>query len=321
MPNNQRIGATIVIPVFNRENILEMTLKSVREQTYPYYSCVIVDDHSTDGTVALARKFQDADDRFLVFENPVNKGACHCRNLGLSLAQTEHIVFLDSDDIWLPHFLETMLGAIRQNVGYYAAACQALVFEKEIGDSKGIRFAGVSSPINLEKYLLEEVAWNTSCMLWKTEAIRALGGFAEHLKMWQDWDLNVRFLGAGGKVLPVPTNLLYSKVGGHSQITNQIQGRIRVMQQFFARENSWKAIRSCQLSQCALNFFASDFQLLAAVLLAYREFTLSWFSLKLAVGIKKPPESIYKFIIEYLKRTRLQFIFQDKPINIKKIDS
>jgi glycosyltransferase involved in cell wall biosynthesis len=310
MDHIQAYSVTIVIPVFNRETILETTLQSVLKQSYGNYHCIIVDDGSTDSTISVARKFQNADERISVVENPQNSGACYCRNLGLTMARTEYIVFLDSDDIWLPHFLETMLVSLNESSGFDAAACQALVFEKETGDMEGIRFSGVSSPINMERYLLQEVAWITSCMLWKTKAIRAVGGFAEHLKMWQDWDLNVRFLGAGGKVLPVPKNLLYSKVGGHAQITNQIQGRQRLMHQFLSRENSWKSNKFHRLSQCSLNCFVNDFTMLAAVFLAFRDFLLSIKALRYAFSVRPYPSTFFKFLNEYLTRTRFNIILK-----------
>jgi glycosyltransferase involved in cell wall biosynthesis len=299
-------GVTIVIPVFNRENILGLTLESVLKQTYTNYRCIIVDDGSIDSSVALARKYENADVRFQVLENPTNSGACRCRNLGLALAESEYVVFLDSDDIWLPQFLETMLAALEAANGFDAAACQAYIYEKEIGDKSGTRFVGVSSPITLERYLLEEVAWITSCMLWKTEAIRAIGGFADHLKMWQDWDLNVRYLGLGGKVIPVPQNLLYSKVGGHTQITNQIQGRTRLVNQFSSRVNSWNAISSKNLSSNAIKSFAEDFQMFAAVFMAYREFSLSIHAFRMALAVHLSPETFLNVFFLYIQRTRFK---------------
>ena len=311
-PRGKGNGVTIVIPVFNRENILGLTLESVLKQTYTNYRCIIVDDGSIDSSVALARKYENADARFQVVENSINSGACRCRNLGLALAESEYTVFLDSDDIWLPHYLETMLQRLNGANHFGAAACQALVYEEAIGDSKGIRFAGVSEPINLERYLKEEVAWITSCMLWKTAAIKSIGGFVEHLKMWQDWNVNVRFLGAGGRICPVPENLLYSKVGSHSQISNQIQGKERMFNHFYSRENAWNGIKCYRLSNLSLNILAHDFEVFSAIFLAHREFAYSFRALLLALNVKKSPRFLVSFIFEYLKRTRFHSLFNKK---------
>jgi glycosyltransferase involved in cell wall biosynthesis len=311
LQKNIENGVTIVIPVFNHENILGLTLESVLNQTYTIYHCIIVDDCSTDSSVDLARKYQEADTRFQVVENSTNSGACRCRNTGLAMAQSEYVVFLDSDDIWLPQFLETMLASLKKAKSFGAAACQALIYENKIGDLCGTRFAGVSEPINLERYLQEEVAWITSCMLWKTSEIRKIGGFADHLKMWQDWDLNVRYLGTGGMVIPVPHNLLYSKVGGHSQITNQIQGRTRLVNQFFSRVNSWNAISSKALSLVVIKSFADDFQMFAAVFLAYRDFFLSFRALRYALMVCASINTFVNIFFKYVQRTRYHYLIRN----------
>lgn len=308
-PRGKGNGVTVVIPVFNRENILGLTLESVLKQTYTNYLCIIVDDGSIDSSVALARKYENADARFQVVENSTNSGACRCRNLGLALAESEYVVFLDSDDIWLPQFLETMLAALEAANGFDAAACQAYIYEKEIGDKSGTRFVGVSSPITVERYLKEEVAWITSCMLWKTVAIKSIGGFVEHLKMWQDWNVNVRFLGSGGRICPVPENLLYSKVGSHSQISNQIQGKERMFNHFYSRENAWNGIKCYRISNDSLNILAHDFEVFSAIFLAHREFAYSFRALLIALNVKKSPRVLFSCIFEYLKRTRFHNLF------------
>jgi len=291
-----------VIPVFNREKILGLTLESVLNQSYTNYSCVIVDDCSTDSSVDLARKYQEADTRFQVVENSTNSGACRCRNTGLTMAQSEYVAFLDSDDIWLPQFLETMLASLKEAMSFGAAACQASIYENKIGDLCGTRFAGVSEPINLERYLQEEVAWITSCMLWKTSEIRKIGGFTDNLKMWQDWDLNVRYLGTGGKVIPVPQNLLYSKVGGHSQITNQFSSQSEIEKKFYARENSWNKISKTNLSEYIKKYFANEFQKLTVLFLIEKKINLTIRSLLLSLKIQKSPKVFYKLTIDFIKR-------------------
>jgi glycosyltransferase involved in cell wall biosynthesis len=304
LQENKENGVTIVIPVFNRENILGLTLESVVKQTYTNYRCIIVDDGSTDSTVSVARKFQNADERISVIENPQNSGACYCRNLGLSMARSEYIVFLDSDDIWCPCFLEMMLGSLEAANGFDAAACQALVYEDEIGDMSGTRFAGVSAPINFERYIREEVAWITSCMLWKTKAIRAVGGFAEHLTMWQDWDLNVRFLGSGGEILPVINNLVYSKVSKHNQITNQVLGINKLKAKYFSRQNSWGYISAKIHSEKIRNWFLYDFINFSISFISCFQFALAKRSLFSAFKIRHPHITARIIIREYLKKIK-----------------
>lgn len=92
---------SIIIPVFNRASIIGETLKSVLNQSYSNWECIIIDDGSTDETVSVVEEYVQGDNRFKFFMRPQNrkKGASPCRNFGLEKAQGHFIQFLDSDDL------------------------------------------------------------------------------------------------------------------------------------------------------------------------------------------------------------------------------
>lgn len=92
---------SIIIPVYNRNELITETLNSISNQMYSHFECWIVDDGSTDGTVKKIEEYQASDKRFRLVKRPTNlmKGAPSCRNLGLSLAQGEFVQFFDSDDL------------------------------------------------------------------------------------------------------------------------------------------------------------------------------------------------------------------------------
>ena len=97
---------TVVIPVFNRPRAIERALRSCLAQRYSDFEVVVVDDASTDDSIAAARRFTDP--RITLLQHAVNRGACAARNTGVSCARGEWIVFLDSDDELLPDALEIM---------------------------------------------------------------------------------------------------------------------------------------------------------------------------------------------------------------------
>lgn len=109
---------SIIIPVFNRENLIKQTLDSVLHQTYINWECIIVDDGSTDNTLESIKKYVIKDNRFKFFVRPENlpKGANSCRNFGFEKASGDFIQWFDSDDIMLEDFLSTKLNEFTEDL-------------------------------------------------------------------------------------------------------------------------------------------------------------------------------------------------------------
>ena len=90
---------SILIPAFNAEKWIAHTLESALAQTWRHTEVIVVDDGSTDGTLAVARRYAGA--RVKVFTQP-NSGAAAARNTALGLAQGSYIQWLDADDLLMP---------------------------------------------------------------------------------------------------------------------------------------------------------------------------------------------------------------------------
>lgn len=117
MPNNSQGPRTsVIMPAYNAADLLERAVRSVMAQTEPDFELLVVDDHSTDGTLALARRLEKEFDNLTVIAMPVNSGVSAARNAGLDAARGSWISFIDSDDQYLPTFLETMHGATAPDV-------------------------------------------------------------------------------------------------------------------------------------------------------------------------------------------------------------
>ncbi|MBO1323872.1 glycosyltransferase family 2 protein [Acetobacter garciniae] len=99
------VPVSVVITTYNSADIIEETLCNIKNQTLEYYQVIVVDDKSTDGTAEILEKF-DKEDNFKIVFNDKNRGAAYSRNLALSLAQGEYLIFLDDDDIYHPDMLE-----------------------------------------------------------------------------------------------------------------------------------------------------------------------------------------------------------------------
>ena len=93
---------SVVVPTYNRAELIAETIDSVLVQTVPVHEIIVVDDGSTDATCERVRAFGDR----VVLEAHDHSGSAAARNRGLARATGEWIAFLDSDDVWAPNKIE-----------------------------------------------------------------------------------------------------------------------------------------------------------------------------------------------------------------------
>ena len=105
---------SIIIPTYNRSQLLMLTLDSVRHQTYRDWECLVVDDFSTDDTQEKVTALTREDPRFHYLKNEQAKGAQGARNTGFAKAKGDFICFFDSDNIMYAPYLEKKLQAFFQ---------------------------------------------------------------------------------------------------------------------------------------------------------------------------------------------------------------
>lgn len=94
---------SIVMPVYNREKLVAAAIDSLIDQTYTNWQLIVVDDGSTDNTAAVVQAFTDAR---ILYHYQTNAERSAARNKGISLASGSYILFLDSDDYFLPDHLQ-----------------------------------------------------------------------------------------------------------------------------------------------------------------------------------------------------------------------
>ena len=98
-----KYNVDIILPVYNSEDFLLETLKSVISQTYKSWRLIIIEDGSVDKTRdILSNFFDDQKDKnkFLILYNKKNKGQSFSRNLAIKKSVSKYIAFIDSDDLW-----------------------------------------------------------------------------------------------------------------------------------------------------------------------------------------------------------------------------
>ncbi|MCB0764753.1 MAG: glycosyltransferase family 2 protein [Flavobacteriales bacterium] len=182
---------SIIVPSYNKERFIPGTIRSVQAQTYPHWELLVVDDASTDGTVALVKAEADRDPRIKLFAFDENKGANHCRNKGIELASGKYIVFLDADDILAPDCLEQRVATIYKS-GYDFCVFTMHVFHEKVGDSNHGWIPDTERP--LADFFMHKLPWSIMQPIWRTDRMRELGGFDESFSRHQDVDLHTRAL-------------------------------------------------------------------------------------------------------------------------------
>lgn len=100
---------SVIMPVYNGEAYIEIAIRSVMAQTYKNWRLLVVDDGSTDSTIAIVQQLMQDDSRIQLLRNPVNMGVAKTRNRGLDLCDGDYVAFLDADDIWHSEKLTTQI--------------------------------------------------------------------------------------------------------------------------------------------------------------------------------------------------------------------
>ena len=101
---------SVVIPTYNRADLIIRAIDSVRSQSYSNLEIIVVDDCSPDNTPEVVKRIED--NRLTYYRHDTNQGGSAARNTGIKKAQGQYIAFLDSDDVWLTQKLELQLKAI-----------------------------------------------------------------------------------------------------------------------------------------------------------------------------------------------------------------
>ncbi|MBY0418019.1 MAG: glycosyltransferase, partial [Pararheinheimera sp.] len=124
---------SVIVPVYNASATVLTALQSLANQSYSRLEVLVVDDASTDDTVAVVSRFCAKDDRFRLIRQPANQGAYRCRNIGLQQARGDYITCHDADDWSHPDKLRVQLDALRHSdavasLSYWVRASGALEF-------------------------------------------------------------------------------------------------------------------------------------------------------------------------------------------------
>jgi glycosyltransferase involved in cell wall biosynthesis len=202
---------SFISPNFNRAEFIRATMDSLLAQTDPRWENVIVDDGSTDDSVAIIESYVAKDPRIRFFRRDREpKGACPCRNIGVEEARGKYVVFLDTDDVAAPHCAEQRIRTMEAHPDLDFGVFQAEQFEHEPGDLNVWWNVDKPDVDELTRQFLQDALCQGTGPTFKKEAFERVGGWDETLSLWQDIDLFFRLFIQGykyGKFFELPTDV------------------------------------------------------------------------------------------------------------------
>ena len=179
---------SVVIPAYNRAATISDCLRSVQAQTYQDWEAIVVDDGSTDSTPEVVTQLAREDARIRLIRQDRNRGAQAARNVGIQAAQGKWIAFLDSDDQYLPHSLESRLEVARaEKVSVVHSSCN--IIESD-GVMKPYRVEVISGQVY--RRLLENEGPTFPGLLVSKKALKRINYLDEKIISYQEWDTVIR---------------------------------------------------------------------------------------------------------------------------------
>jgi glycosyltransferase involved in cell wall biosynthesis len=188
---------SVVIPTYNRRELVEEALLSVKRQSLADFETIIVDDGSSDST----REWLGGLGSEVRVFTQANRGPGAARNLGVHHSRGEYVAFLDSDDLWFPWSLETYAQAIRSSGQAAFLAGKPLRFSR--AEDLGMAVRAEVELRTFADYLAagdEWRWWGVSSFVVRRETLLTAGGFTDAWVNGEDADLALRLGMARGFV-------------------------------------------------------------------------------------------------------------------------
>jgi glycosyltransferase involved in cell wall biosynthesis len=175
---------SIILPVYNGEDRLERSIKSVQSQTYKNWELIIVNDCSKDRSLEISEDFASRDDRIKIINHEINKKLPGALNTGFSQSSGEFLTWTSHDNEFKPLAIETMVAFMQKNpkIGLVYAN------EEKINDYTDEQQKLIKEGIN--KIIFGNVIG--ACFLYRKTVKEVVGEYDETLFLAEDYDYWLR---------------------------------------------------------------------------------------------------------------------------------
>lgn len=208
MKNEPKVS--IIIPCYNRATLISETLECVKKIRYTNWECIVVNNGSTDNSVAVIQSYVDTDIRIKLFS--IKKTSLSdAKNFAIRQSSGKYILPLDSDDLIHPNYIPKAAEKLENNIELKVVYCNGKYF----GDKKGKWHL---LPYSFEQLISENCLPNTS--LFRRTDYDKTKGYNPDLVINEDWEFWISLLETGGNVYKIPKTYFYYRKHGDSLITN-----------------------------------------------------------------------------------------------------
>ncbi|HEX6047370.1 MAG TPA: glycosyltransferase [Pyrinomonadaceae bacterium] len=197
--NRKTPAVTVVVPVYNSARYIAQALDSIQAQTFTDYEVIVVNDGSSDRDEL--EQILKSHPLPVIYISQENKGVSAARNAAIRIAKGEFYAQLDADDQWTPDYLDVQLGMLSNNPDAVLVYPNATIVSD--GSEATLEFMKISpseGDVNFESLVRQQCVVMT-CVTARISAIRGAGMFDESLRSCEDFDLWLRIVKTGGKII------------------------------------------------------------------------------------------------------------------------
>ena len=227
----QNPKVSVIIPTFNRAQLLRRALRSVRSQTWQDYEVIVVDDHSSDGTTRMIGELEDS--RIECIRHTTNRGQSAALNTGIEKARGEYLAFLDDDDEWLAEKLAKQVEILDKAPNHVGLiyTWRELASDRQDTPAQPQPTRKMLRGDIYEDMVRLNLPLPPSTWMVRQETAQSIGGFDETLRVAKDQDFMVRLCVRGWHVEVLPEVMVVKHLHGLEQLTDPTRENFAVRAQ------------------------------------------------------------------------------------------
>lgn len=251
---------TVAMPAYNASRTIGAAIRSVLAQTRSDFELLVVDDGSQDDTIAQVARFED--ERVRLFQQE-NSGPGAARNMAINAGRGRYVSMLDSDDLWLPTYLETMAALLDSDPEIGLAYTNAWVLDDATGRIRHTTAMHYQhpprdpprDPLAFLALLLKRGNFIFTSTTVRRTALERVGLFEAVLKPAEDYGLWLRIVAGGFRAVRTPGNLAVYRKHPGSLSTNEVallegeRGSVRMVAEELDVPDSIRALARARLKK------------------------------------------------------------------------
>ena len=227
---NSKVSISIIMATYNRAHLITDTLKSINNQKFQNFECLIIDDGSKDNTIKVVEEFIAGDERFsyLVRPDKYKKGLPGCRNYGLDICKGDFVIFFDDDDIVHPDNLLLNLETLKdQKLDFSVYQKQPFINSPEITESSIPELVAKVNHHDIINILENKIPMASCTVFWRKSCFNG-HRFLEDLSYAEEWELYARMVSSGLSGVMISNVLYYNRKHAESNTGQYYAGDLKM---------------------------------------------------------------------------------------------